>query len=267
MRPRARCSGVTASSTKMVAPSILTWGEGIGVGVAVAVGAGVAVGVGVAVAVGTGVAVGVGVAVAVGAGVAVGVGAAVAVGAGVVVGVGVTVGVGVAARQPAMITKNRSAKDVPKRKLFACLLYRQRGLRCYRLLWISETKILKGTRRRLTAPWRSNNEPLLHQVRFVNVHNGVRLLAYRGCDCLQSDRLAIERLSQRFKYRCGLARPVPASPPQHVRGPPWPLLHRPLRRPLPGRSPAPAAATCSPRAASPWSGRRFLPALVPVRAP
>ena len=121
MRPRARCSGVTASSTKMVAPSTLTWGEGRGVGVEVAVGASVAVGVGLTVAVGTGVAVGVGLAVAVGTGVAVGVGVAVAVGAGVAVGMGVTVGVGVAARQPAMITRNRSAKDVPKRKLFACL--------------------------------------------------------------------------------------------------------------------------------------------------
>ena len=131
MRPRARCSGVTASSTKMVAPSILTWGAATGVGVAVGAGVGVAVGVEVAVAVGAGVGVGVAVAVAVGAGVAVGVGVAVTVGAGVAVGVGVTVGVGVDGRQPAMITRNRSAKDVPGRKLFACLprgLLPQRGL-------------------------------------------------------------------------------------------------------------------------------------------
>ena len=135
MRPRARCSGVTASSTKMVAPSILTWGEGGGVGVAVAVGVGVNVGLGVAVAAGAGVAVGVGVAVAVGAGVAVGVEVAVAIGAGVAVGVGVD------ARQPAMITRNRSAKDVPGRKLFACLprrLLPQRGLKCSRLVLVGK---------------------------------------------------------------------------------------------------------------------------------
>ncbi len=119
MRPRALSSAVTASSTKMIAPSILTCGVGSGVGVAVAVGAGVAVGVEVAVAVGAGVGVGVGVAV--GAGVAVGVVVAVAVGAGIAAGVGVATGVGVEARQPAMNTRIRSAKNVPKRKLFARL--------------------------------------------------------------------------------------------------------------------------------------------------
>ena len=127
MRPRALSSTVTASSTKMTASSILTWGVGRGVGVSVARGVGVAVGAGV------GVAVGVEVAVAVGAGVGVWVGVAVAVGAGVgvrvavgagiavAVGVGVAKEVGVDGRQPARITSNRSAKDVPKRKLFACL--------------------------------------------------------------------------------------------------------------------------------------------------
>ena len=179
MRPRALSWGVTASSTKMVAPSILTWGVGRGVGVAVGVGAGVGVGVGVAV--GAGVGVGVEVAVAVGAGVGVRVGVAVAVEAGVAVGVGVIAGVGVDARQPTMITRNRSAKKVPRRKLFACLpsrLLPQRGLKRSHPVLGGETEVIAGMIRRLAAPWRSNNVPLLHQVGFVNVHNGVRLLAY-----------------------------------------------------------------------------------------
>ena len=172
MRPRALSSGVMASSTKMVAPSILTWGVATGVGAA-AVGAGFAVGVGVA--------TGVGVAVAARAGVAVGVGVSVAVGAGFAVGVGVIAGVGVDARQPTMITRNRSAKEVPRRKLFACLpsrLLPQRGLKRSQPVLAGETEVIAGMIRRLAAPWRSNNVPLLHQVGFVNVHNGVRLLAY-----------------------------------------------------------------------------------------
>ena len=74
-----------------------------------------------------------------GTGVAVGV--AVAIGAGVAVAVGVGVGVGVEARQPARITKSRSAKDVPRRKLFACLprgFLPKRALRCFHLVLVGD---------------------------------------------------------------------------------------------------------------------------------
>ena len=76
-------------------------------------------------------------------------------------GVREAMGVGVEARQPAMITRNRSAKDVPGRKLCACLprRLRQRGLKRSHLVLVGEIEVLVGTTRRQAASWSSRTNP------------------------------------------------------------------------------------------------------------